>query len=166
VFLGNDTIIGQGSSITLDAGIFENYEWSTGENSQLITVIESGDYSVFVSNSLGCMAGDTITILENLNLEAYTIGSNAVENNFAGTSGDISVYPNPNKGNFCISLPKENTDKYFSIVIYNTLGEVIYFEPNTNANTKTISLEGIQAGTYFVRITADNISKTSLIIIE
>jgi hypothetical protein len=47
----------------LDAGNPGNtYVWSTGANSQTITVSTSGTYSVTVSNSLGCQTVDQTTI--------------------------------------------------------------------------------------------------------
>jgi|GEM_PF-903960 len=47
----------EGESVTLSAPSgFDNYEWSTGENTQSITVSDSGDYAVFVTNVNGCIS--------------------------------------------------------------------------------------------------------------
>jgi hypothetical protein len=62
VFLGNDTTIIQGHTLILDAGNpGSEYLWSTGEMTQIITVISTGSYSVDVSNFCGSDA-DTIEV--------------------------------------------------------------------------------------------------------
>ena len=44
-----------GNTATLDAGNFESYNWSNGSNSQTIQPKVSGEYSVIVTNSFGCV---------------------------------------------------------------------------------------------------------------
>ena len=52
-----DTEFCDGESVTLDAGAgYDSYEWTGGETSRTISVYESGDYSVKVTNSSGCVA--------------------------------------------------------------------------------------------------------------
>ncbi len=62
VSLGNDTILCTGSTILLDAGSDgTNYNWSTGNTTNQITIIDSSTYWVEVSN-WNCFASDTINI--------------------------------------------------------------------------------------------------------
>jgi len=49
-------------SVLLDAGDFENYEWSNGETSASITIEGEGEYSVIVSDENGCLDSTSITI--------------------------------------------------------------------------------------------------------
>ncbi len=65
VFLGNDTSLCQGETLTLDAGNYVSYQWSTSPNDtlQTITINASGTYSVDVVNAEGCFAQDTITVV-------------------------------------------------------------------------------------------------------
>ncbi len=49
-------IICLGDSITLDAGAFAAYRWSTGATTRAITVDEPGSYFVTVTNARGCEA--------------------------------------------------------------------------------------------------------------
>jgi gliding motility-associated-like protein len=49
-------------SVLLDAGNFENYEWSNGETSGSITIEDEGEYSVIVSDENGCLDSTSITI--------------------------------------------------------------------------------------------------------
>ncbi len=50
----------------LDAGTgYTNYYWSTGQNTQSITVNTSGIYVVTVTNNQGCKSKDTVTVAYN-----------------------------------------------------------------------------------------------------
>lgn len=52
----------EGESTGLSAGIFENYEWSTGEETAAIDVAESGTFSVTVSDSGGCTGEASVEV--------------------------------------------------------------------------------------------------------
>ena len=63
VDLGADIIICDGENQILDAGNpGSEYSWSTGEDTQTITVNEEGEYHVTVSNGILCPAADTIFV--------------------------------------------------------------------------------------------------------
>jgi uncharacterized protein (TIGR02145 family) len=60
--LGNDEVICQGNSVTLDAGaLFSNYLWSTGATTQTVTVSAAGNYSV-TATRWGCEASDEVNV--------------------------------------------------------------------------------------------------------
>lgn len=62
-FVGNTTFC-EGDSIILDAGDFESYLWSNGQQQRFITVSESGNYFVEVTNQQGLeIRSDTLSIL-------------------------------------------------------------------------------------------------------
>jgi gliding motility-associated-like protein len=62
VNLGQDITIT--NSITLNAGNpGSTYSWNTGATTQLINVNTSGQYSVMVTDTNGCVAGDDINII-------------------------------------------------------------------------------------------------------
>ena len=63
IFIGNDTTIGQGASLTLDAGAgYSNYLWSDNSTTQTITVSAPGIYSVTVTDIHGCTASDAMEL--------------------------------------------------------------------------------------------------------
>ena len=64
VTLGADTAYCQGSTIKLYAGygVGNTYQWSTGATTSSITVGTSGNYSVVVTNTLGCKASDAVNV--------------------------------------------------------------------------------------------------------
>ena len=72
---------------------------------------------------------------------------------------NLVVYPNPVKDVLNISF----TDEVSRVTIYNFLGQQVA-EKNIQANEGTIDVSGLVTGTYFVKITADNKSKTLKII--
>ena len=53
----------EGGNTILDAGLgYASYEWSTGANSQTISVSDGGDYSVMLTDSDGCSGTDNVLI--------------------------------------------------------------------------------------------------------
>ncbi len=66
VNLGNDTIVCDGNSVTLDAGNTGlSYSWNTGGASQAITLSTSGIYGVEVIDEIGCLGSDSIELTVN-----------------------------------------------------------------------------------------------------
>lgn len=63
--LGPDTVICEGTLLTVDAGnVGSTYGWSTADTAQIITV-GAGSYSVTVTNADGCVDSGGIVITEN-----------------------------------------------------------------------------------------------------
>ncbi len=63
VNLGPDTSICDLEDITFDAGSADSWTWSTGENSQTITVSTADEYGVEITDANGCTARDTIELI-------------------------------------------------------------------------------------------------------
>ncbi len=64
ISLGNDTALCKGEPLGLLAGKDStvNYWWSDGSTGEVVTVQESGEYSVITENAIGCKAKDTINV--------------------------------------------------------------------------------------------------------
>ncbi|MBR77720.1 MAG: hypothetical protein CMD36_07405, partial [Flavobacteriales bacterium] len=63
VDLGNDTSLCSLAGMVLTVyGNYSSYEWNTSDTSSQIIISSSGIYSILVSDSLGCIASDTILI--------------------------------------------------------------------------------------------------------
>jgi hypothetical protein len=62
VNLGNDTTLCIGQQITLNAGNHNSYTWNNQSIAPAITVNQTGNYSVTVSNALNCIASDNIQV--------------------------------------------------------------------------------------------------------
>ncbi|MCF8226049.1 MAG: T9SS type A sorting domain-containing protein [Bacteroidales bacterium] len=76
VSLGSDVIACEDDTVTLNAGTgFETYTWSNGSSStEFLEVTASGEYSVIVTNSLGCQGTDTVLVTFNA-LPVVELGS-------------------------------------------------------------------------------------------
>ena len=74
----------------------------------------------------------------------------------------VSMYPNPGNGNFSISLPAGSGKSELSI--YNTLGELVYFE---KVNTQTARIHtNLKAGLYHVSIVQSSQTLTGTIVVQ
>ena len=62
---------------------------------------------------------------------------------------NVSVYPNPNNGNFIIAL--QNINEPAQVEIYNVLGEKVKSE-KLNKNAIQIEMSGQASGVYFYRV--------------
>ena len=62
----------------------------------------------------------------------------------------VNLYPNPNKGQFTLSLPEDDCD----ITISNSLGQVVY--QSQGHGMTTMSLEDLCEGLYFVTVKSEH----------
>ena len=68
-----------GDSTTLDAGLYSNYNWSTGNTTQTVSVNIAGPVTVTVTDANGCIGSSTVTTATSictltLNLKAFIEG--------------------------------------------------------------------------------------------
>ena len=92
VELGNDTSVCNGVVLALNAGTDGiSYFWNTGQTTQIIDVNSPGTYNVFVTNNLGCIKTDTITV--NMAGELPTIAGINISNNGVNTFHFTAVNP-------------------------------------------------------------------------
>ena len=66
----------------------------------------------------------------------------------------LSLYPNPNHGQFSLSLPEEDCD----IVVFNSLDQQVYGQQAKGLTT--LNLEGLDSGMYFVTVKSANTVST------
>jgi len=90
------------------------------------------------------------------------------KHNSEKTIKNLAIYPNPNMGDFTISLSSTSNSIYI-IEIFNMTGQVIYKEKinvTQGVNKNAITLDGIPQGIYMVKISNEEFSKTEKIIIS
>lgn len=64
-----------GASATIDAGSgYASYAWSNGATGSLVTVSTPGNYSVTVTDAIGCSGTDSATIVQNVAPTPYITG--------------------------------------------------------------------------------------------
>ena len=69
------TTICPGGNVTLDAGLYSLYTWSSGPSTETITVATSGIYTVTVTNSAGCTGSTSVNVIASPNLSPTITGS-------------------------------------------------------------------------------------------
>ncbi|MFC1734270.1 GEVED domain-containing protein, partial [candidate division KSB1 bacterium] len=122
VYIGPDITVPGHDDVTLNAGTgFDAYLWSNGATTQTVTVDSTGVgfgsvfYSVTVTLN-GCTAEDQImiTFYNNIGLNDETIEES------------ITIYPNPSKGMFAITITGFVDD--IDMKVYNDLGQLLIKE--------------------------------------
>jgi len=111
-----------GDSLILDAGMATSYSWSTGDTTQYITVFESGDFSVEVTNSEGF-----VIALEEVSVEVFVPESvnEEVEGIYCYGEENGSITLSAGGKGQLLSVLWETGDTTFSI--YNLSGGIITY---------------------------------------
>ncbi len=127
--------VGETASITVSGA--NSYTWDTGSNNSVITVTPAANttYTVIGNSALGC--SNTSTFTQSV---SACLGLNEIKDQ----NLKISVYPNPNNGEFKLIVPNKGS---YSIV--NAIGQIVNtFE--AEENLQMISINGLVDGIYFV----------------
>jgi hypothetical protein len=124
--LGANTVICQGTTLTLDATSGQanvNYSWANGATTPTIMVNSSGTYAVTATNSFGCSYTDNIVV-------------------------SVEALPIPNLG-ADVTLCEGQT-----VVLNGSVAGLMNYSWNTGATTAGLTVD--TAGTYMVTVTTDN----------
>lgn len=110
-------------------------------------------------------AGKTYTVLFPFTVDGFNLGTSLITGIESTESSDkIIVCPNPNDGNFRVTLGELATNGALVEVI-NMAGVVIYKE-YTTSTMFSVNLKGITAGVYFVRVYADGKNAVAKLIVR
>jgi hypothetical protein len=151
------SITQNGYTLTSSGG--DSYQWQLnaidipGATNQSYEVLQTGFYTVVVSDSNGCANSTTLYV------EITGIDELSNEN--------ISVYPNPSNGNFIVEWPNDLTGE-FAFDIVNALGQKIYSSQEIISSSnmkKEIQLHDQSAGLYFIRIKTHDGSEMKKILV-
>jgi hypothetical protein len=149
--LGPDQEVPGGDTVTLDAGQFTSYVWSTGDLTQIIKVDSSGTgfgiKKIYcrVTNEYGTQS-DTVRI----NFKQMNQGVND-QNSLISK---LTLYPNPTNGIFTIGLiAKRNEAIAMDLMSFD--GRIAWrseTQVTTGANSFVISQPQLPSGLYLLRI--------------
>lgn len=120
---------GTGSTLT--------YSWSNGETTEDITGLGGGDYIVTVTDSIGCTAIDTFTVVDPF----LALDENGIE--------QFLIYPNPTSGILNIQLSKSYSD--LVIEVFDLKGVLLDRKVQNGMNLIQMNMGQIAPGTYIVR---------------
>jgi len=129
------------------------YKWITGDGNSInsngagasYTYNAPGKYCVtmIATNLAGCECTTTKCVTMSTSINDAETMNNAV-----------SVYPNPNGGNFNVSLSAEISGD-MTVNIYNTLGELVK-TITVDSNTTNVDMSEFASGVYVVKVIAEN----------
>jgi hypothetical protein len=139
---GADTIC-KGSPTMLTASGGSTYLWSNGATTNVITIFPTVTTTYTVKVASGSCSDSTI-----FKLNVDSCGPSGI-NPIVQNESFISLFPNPNRGSFTLSL--SNTSEKCTIEIYNVLGQEVKSE-ELKAKNETINLTGQPSGVYFYRV--------------
>jgi hypothetical protein len=145
-----------GSTATLTAGgSVTSYTWSTNNNTASIVVspTTTATYTLMGTDANGCENMTTVT------QSVSTCGAGI--NQYSTSSNEVTIYPNPNNGNFVVTTT-ENTN---SIIVTDILGNVLLSVTPTNISTN-ITLSAQPSGVYFIKAIANGTQTVKRIIIN
>jgi hypothetical protein len=137
--------------IPVDAGPqYVSYLWNTGASVQVLNVVFSGDYSVAVQDTNGCVTKDTVTV------KIWPAG--VMEPSESG----VEVYPNPTSNvvsvNFNDQTPQGN------IRLYDMTGKIVRSQIISGGSIVKLDLMDLDAGNYVLSIESDSVNETRLIV--
>jgi hypothetical protein len=124
VMLGSDTTICSNQNVTLNAGAFTSYAWSTSATTSSINVNTSGTYGVMVTDANGCTDTDSVIVTVNT-IPAVSLGSDTDTDICAG----LNVTLTPGNG---FASYNWSTGATTSSIVANTAGN--YYVTVTDAN--------------------------------
>jgi hypothetical protein len=81
-----------GNSVTLSADVYPDYLWSNGATTQTTTITATGDYSVAVTNSLGCTA---ISSIVTVSVNTIPVMPSAISGSTTVCEGAMASYSVP-----------------------------------------------------------------------
>lgn len=148
--LGPDQTVNGGDVVTLDAGQFVTYNWSTGELTQIIMVDSSG--VGYGTKKIYCRVSD-----------AYGIQSDTVRITFKSNEGigeqnsvisKLNVYPNPVKNHFTVQFNAKSSETIV-LELISFDGKVIWKSDATiHQGLNAVRIDQLEApsGLYLLRM--------------
>jgi hypothetical protein len=124
-----------------------------GATNQSYDVLQTGFYTVIVSDTNSCKNSTTLYV--------EITGIDEVNDQ------SISVYPNPSNGNFIVELVQSENSAAISIDVVNTLGQIIFSseEKMSSQAKEEIELKSVSSGVYFIEIrTASDFVRKKIVI--
>ena len=118
--------------------------------------IVGGVYSVFVTDANGCTTSRDVTV------NSFVDSSNNLEEL---TSDAIKVFPNPSNGVFNVTL-NGSFEGAFTATVMDLSGRVIYTSSIENKNMIALDLSEASNGTYIVQLASDKVLVTKRIVVK
>ena len=126
------------------------YQWSTGDTTQSVDSLSVADYSVTVTDALGCSG-----------TRDFSVDLSPVSTDEAGLLAGLEVFPNPTSDRITlrIALPAAEA---LDVAVYDSRGRRVVQRTlgRTQEISTEIDLRGEPTGLYFVRVRAGEAART------
>ena len=167
VDLGPDTVVCVDDlvpTVTLSAGEgFLSYQWSTNDTTSSIQINSGGLYGVTVSNAPECFGSDHRIVVFD------TCFNVSLEELIADSAIGLTVYPNPNRGVFDVSLDNIPL-RDANILIRNTTGQLfqdIALEDHPGSSQEIhVDLSMAPKGVYVLTLITDGVRIDRRVIVQ
>lgn len=134
------------NNVTDIEGPIYTYSWSgpngfTSTDKDLVSLTEQGAYTVTVTDVNRCTA-----------VKEFTVGGNVSVNDIE-FDGSVSLFPNPNNGNFQLALEGVEAGMY-TLNVKNVVGQSVFVK-NINVasnHTEDVQISNLSKGIYFMEI--------------
>jgi len=151
------------STIGADWKSFDNgtFEWKVADSTVYFIKVKSGDiYKLYFTGFGGSSSGKSYFITEKL----FTTG---IKENLSSFNA-VSLYPNPASSNVKIVIDALKNLNNLEVEIYNINGAMISQESvdmPAGLNTYNLSVESLNTGIYFIKITSEGFSSTHKLVV-
>lgn len=137
------------------------YEWSTGEDTEDITVDAEGSYSFTVTDGNFCTANHTFNVLNS------EINCNLSVGDLNNGSFGFSVVPNPNNGIFNLQFEAAKAENV-EVMVQTLKGEIVHRDAMTIADGSNIdmNLNDLSNGIYLVKVIGDTHTSVERVVIQ
>ena len=151
-----DTVVLNADIATIGGTLPYTYQWQDASTDSALTVSAYGWYSVTVTDANSCIATDSIYI-----------DLIDVLNDLDDVNSQISIYPNPNKGEFNIIV--KTADKTDLIIeLMNVHGQLIYRKDVKNIVSfkDAIDVSEFAKGIYYLKVNTGSQLKVEKVVIQ
>jgi len=121
-----------------------------------------GDWTISITDNWDAIVGT----LNDWSIEVCTVTTQLSVGEFS-QSGQFSLYPNPNNGEFTVSL--RTASENVGIEVFDIRGRAVYTQLFKNVGgvlNQSINLSSVQSGMYLVKVSSGIQTATKKIIIE
>jgi hypothetical protein len=167
------------------SGDVASYTWNNGATTQDLENITNGTYTVIVTTTNGCEIVKSFFVATYSN-SSMVSGSATGNNHNAGSSTSSNVNPRMANGTTIATLTQDNNQEVSDLIVYpNPAKENVNVKWNGNATSLIVlnangqvintydlnevtelSLNNLNTGVYFIKITDNNNSLTQKLIVE
>ena len=156
VFLNTPDQVDLGSTrsglgpFALDPGSqYVSYLWNNGSTNQIFNAVVSGDYSVAVEDTNGCVTSDTVTV------KIWPTGVGGLD------AGSIEVFPNPTTNILNVEL--NTIVESVQIQLIDMSGRIVLSESATAVSKLPLDVTRLDAGNYILSVESESISEKRLV---